>query len=146
MATRAVASAVFPQPIGKVWSAVRDFTFPSKLISTIESAEIEDGLPPTTVGAIRIVKWKTGETRKHRLLELSDQYHKVSWELIESDPPSEVTGSIQTLTLHRVTETNHTLVQWEGDFSSDVQGGLVLFEQKSYQTNLAEVRDALSKI
>lgn len=98
MATRAVASAVFPLPIEKVWKELRDFTFPGKYFSTIQEAKMEDGVPPTTVGAIRTLVWKTGETRygytapafiitphfrKHRLIEVSDQHYRLVWELVE---------------------------------------------------------------
>eukprot|EP01111_Echinosteliopsis_oligospora_P014125 TRINITY_DN524_c0_g1_i1.p1 TRINITY_DN524_c0_g1~~TRINITY_DN524_c0_g1_i1.p1 ORF type:complete len:161 (+),score=31.60 TRINITY_DN524_c0_g1_i1:43-483(+) len=145
MATRAVASAVFPTPIEKVWKEFRDFTFPGKHISTIASCTMEDNMPPTAVGAVRTLKWKTGESRKHRLLELSDQHYRIVWELIEADPPTEVSGSISTLSLYRVTETNQTLVQWESDFSSDVKNEVITFEQKSYAHNLEEIRNSISK-
>lgn len=36
-----------------MWKALRDFTFPARLVSTIASSDIEDNLPPTTVGAVR---------------------------------------------------------------------------------------------
>jgi len=143
MATRAVASAVFPQPIEKVWKELRDFTFPGKYFSTIKSANIEENLPPTTVGAIRNLVWKTGEIRKHRLIELSDQHYRLVWELVEAEPATEVSAHITTLSLFRVTETNHTLVQWESDFSSDVKNDIIAFETKSYLENLKEVRQAL---
>lgn len=67
----------------KVWKALREFNFPAKLISTIDSSDIEDNLPPTCVGAIRVLKWKTGEMRKQRLLSLSDQNFTSVWEIIE---------------------------------------------------------------
>ena len=143
MATRASASAVIPLSIEQVWKALRDFTFPAKLISTIESSDIEDNLPATCVGAVRVLKWKTGEVRKQRLIGLSDQHYSAVWEIVEANPPSEVSGSITTLSLFRITETNHTLVQWESDFSSDVKNDIITFEQKSFLKNLQEIRDAL---
>lgn len=83
-----------------MWKELREFTFPARLISTIESSEIEDGLHPTTVGAVRLLKWRTGDTtlallfydilifclgemRKQRLLELSDQHYRAVWEIVE---------------------------------------------------------------
>lgn len=56
------------------------------------------------------MKWKTGEVRKHRLLGLSDQFYTMAWELIETDPPSEITGAITTLTLHRITEHEYVFI------------------------------------
>jgi len=143
MATRAAASAVFSQPIEKVWKELRDFTFPGRYFSTIASCTIEDNLPPTAVGAVRTLVWKTGEKRSHRLIELSDQHFRLVWELVEAEPATEVSAHISTLSLYRVTETNQTLVQWESDFSSDVKGDIITFETKSYLENLKEVRAAL---
>jgi len=124
---------------------LRDFTFPARLISTIESAEIIDGRSGDSVGATRILKWKTGETRHQRLIELSDQYHYSTWELVAADPPTEAVGHISHLHLYRITETNQTLVEWSADFSADVKGDFVRFEQKAYLENLKEIRENLSK-
>jgi len=143
MATRASASAIFSHPIDKVWKELRDFTFPGRYFSTIDSCTIDDGLPPTTVGAIRTLIWKSGERRKHRLIELSDLHFRLVWELVEAEPATEVSAHISTLSLYRVTETNQTLVQWESDFSSDVKNDIILFETKSYLENLKEVRAGL---
>jgi len=145
MATRASASAVFPLPIEHVWKVLREFSFPARFISTIASSDIEDSLPATCVGAVRVLKWKTGEMRKQRLIALSDQHYQAVWEIVEADPPSEVSGSITTLSLFRITESNHTLVQWESDFSADVKNEIIIFEQKSFLENLKEIRDALVK-
>jgi len=143
MSTRAHSSAVFPLPIDTVWSALRDFTFPQRYISTIKSVTLENKASPDSVGAIRHVEWNTGETRKHRLIELSDQYRRLTWELVESDPPTEASAVISTLQLYRISETNHTLVEWASDFSADATGKFVLFEQNSYLENLKEIRTKL---
>lgn len=58
------------------------------------------------------MKWKTGETRKDLLIALSDQYRKITWELIESNPDSETAAAITTVRCYRITETNQTLVEW----------------------------------
>jgi len=145
MATRAFASAVFPFPIEKVWAEIRNFTFPAKLITTIESCTIENGVTPNTVGAIRVIKWKTGEVRKDQLLELSDLYRTITWELIEAQPEPEHSASISTIKLYRISEHNHTLVEWSSDYSADVSNEFVLFNQNAFLQNLKEMRNALSK-
>ena len=73
-------------------------------------------MSPFAVGAVRTLKWKTGESRKDRLLELSDQYRRITWELIEADPPTEASAAISSVKLYRITETNHTLVEWYVNF------------------------------
>ncbi|EFA85773.1 hypothetical protein PPL_01003 [Heterostelium album PN500] len=147
MSTRAFASSVIPVPSEKVWNVLREFTFPEKVFSSlIESAVMDEGACSTSVGAVRTLKWKTGEVRKHRLLELSDFNHSVIWEVIESNPPTEVTASISYLKLYRIADTNQTLLTWEGEFSSDVKNDIVQFEQKSYQVNLQEIKNEDNKV
>eukprot|EP01112_Ceratiomyxa_fruticulosa_P013912 TRINITY_DN3943_c0_g1_i1.p1 TRINITY_DN3943_c0_g1~~TRINITY_DN3943_c0_g1_i1.p1 ORF type:complete len:146 (-),score=35.26 TRINITY_DN3943_c0_g1_i1:718-1155(-) len=144
MSTHAKASAVIPLPIEKVWEQLRQFDFP-KLFSTIDKVELHGG-SPVTLGVVRTLKWKTGETVSQSLIELSDQNYRSSWELVAAEPPSEVTGAITTLTLHRITETNQTLARWETEFSSDVKNDIIKFEQRSYLENLKELRSALERI
>jgi len=117
MATTIFASAIFPLPRHIVWAQLRDFSFPSKLLSSgIVKLEFEDSdgkqvnEKTTTVGVFRKIFWKNGEYQKSRLLELSDQYHTIRWELIESNPPSEVTAVISRIKCTRISETNSTLV------------------------------------
>mmetsp|Transcript_16324 Transcript_16324/g.18158 ORF Transcript_16324/g.18158 Transcript_16324/m.18158 type:complete len:152 (-) Transcript_16324:57-512(-) len=145
MSTRASASAVFPLPIDTVWAAVRDFTFPAKLISTVKSASMEENASPTSVGAVRKLEWETGNWRKQKLIGLSDLDYTISWELVGVDlkASSEVTAIISTIKLYRITETNQTLVSWSSDFAADVQPDFVRFETESYTKNLVEMRTSL---
>jgi len=144
MSTSVRASAVFPVPLERVWKELRDFSFPGKLLPTlIASVKIVEGHSAFEVGAIREIKWKSGERRKQRLLELSDQFHRMTWETIDAEPPSETSAAITTLRLFRITETNGTLVEWGSEFSADVSGSLIKFEQKAYHDTLAEIRKAL---
>jgi len=143
MATRASASAVINVPVEKVWSEIRNFTFPEKLLEPVASVVLEDGAAPTQVGAVRLIKWKSGDSRRQRLLELSDIERKAAWETIESQPEAEVSATLTTVTAKRITENNATLLTWESEFSADVSGELIVFEQKSYQKNLEEIKKAL---
>ncbi|PRP89573.1 hypothetical protein PROFUN_00837 [Planoprotostelium fungivorum] len=145
MSTRAVASIVFPLPIESVWTELRDFTFVGKHISTIDSVKIEDNASPFAVGSVRTLQWKSGEIRKDRLIALNDQYRTLTWEMIESNFPAEASASITTITLYRVTEHNHTLVEWSADFSADVTNDFVVYNQKSFLSNLQDVRKNLTK-
>jgi carbon monoxide dehydrogenase subunit G len=40
MSTQVKVSAVVNAPVENVWKELRDFTFPARLISTVESAEV----------------------------------------------------------------------------------------------------------
>eukprot|EP00727_Mastigamoeba_balamuthi_P005053 m51a1_g14546 hypothetical protein (147) ;mRNA; f:982420-983083 len=144
MATRARASAVFPVSIERVWAIVRHFDFPSHHINGISECHVTEGTA-TTVGAVRTMKWQSGETRRHRLLGLSDQYYEISWELVESHPEAEYSGCISVIKLYRITENDQTLVEWSADFSADVTAQAVKFETKSLQQNLSELRASIAK-
>ena len=106
---------------------------------------MEENASPFTVGAVRSIQWKTGEVRKDRLLELSDQYRKITWELIDSNHPTEASAAITSIRLHRITEQNHTLVEWSCDYAADVSNDYVAFNQKAFLENLTEVRKNLTK-
>jgi len=145
MSTRAYSSVVIHAPIDTVWEALRDFTFPSRFFHTIESCEMDEGVPPTTVGGSRVLRWKTGEVRTQRLIALDDQYHQSVWELVTAEPSVEVEAIITTLKLRRVSSSNSTFVSWESDFSAGVSQDFVNYEQKAYTQNLEEIKTILEQ-
>lgn len=53
-------------------------------------------------------------------------------------------AQITELQCVRVSETNETLVMWSAEYSSDVTRELLLYNQKSFLTNLIEMRDELT--
>jgi len=145
MSTTATASSVFPLTIETVWHAVRDFTFPAKYLNPVDSVNILDNKSPFEIGAVRQIKWKTGEEQKQRLIGLTDQFYTVTWETIEANHESESSAKISTIKLFRVTETDHTLVQWSAEHASDVTAEALKFERKAFQENLNELRKGLTK-
>jgi len=145
MSTRACASIVIPLPIDEVWTALRSFTFPQKLISGVESCVMENGATPHTLGGLRTTKWKESGERKHILIGHSDIDHSMTWELIESNPPAETLAHISGLKCRRITETNSTLVEWHGEFSSGTQHDFVTYEKQAYHRNLNDIRTSLTQ-
>jgi len=145
MSTTATASAVFPHNIETVWHAVRDFTFPGKYMSPVESVHMLENKSPFEIGGVRHMKWKTGEEQKQRLIGLTDQFYTVTWETIEANHESESSAKISTIKLFRITENDHTLVQWSAEHASDVTQEALKFERKAFQENLTELRKGLSK-
>jgi hypothetical protein len=97
----------------------------------------------TQVGVQRRMKFKSGEVRTHRLLEISDQFHTLRWELIESSQPSEVTAVISKIRCYRVSDNNSTLVEWSAEYSADASLDLVNYDQKSFLDNLVEMRNKM---
>eukprot|EP01113_Clastostelium_recurvatum_P037872 TRINITY_DN5584_c0_g1_i2.p1 TRINITY_DN5584_c0_g1~~TRINITY_DN5584_c0_g1_i2.p1 ORF type:complete len:382 (-),score=69.46 TRINITY_DN5584_c0_g1_i2:71-1216(-) len=144
MATTARASCILPLPLWGVWPSFRDFSQTPLLISCVSKVEVSEG-HPLAPGCIRTVHWNTGETRSHRLIEISDLNHSISWELVAADPPLETMAVTTRVSLYSVSETNHTMVEWEGDFAANTAFDFLQFEQKAYQHNLNDIRSALTK-
>eukprot|EP01127_Copromyxa_protea_P000321 TRINITY_DN10260_c0_g1_i1.p1 TRINITY_DN10260_c0_g1~~TRINITY_DN10260_c0_g1_i1.p1 ORF type:complete len:149 (-),score=38.02 TRINITY_DN10260_c0_g1_i1:64-510(-) len=148
MSTHVFASAVVNADVEKVWSEIRQFTFPAKLFSTVETVVIEpENLAATAVGAERVVTFKGGEVRRHRLLEVSDLKRTISWELLPNgdEVVSAVSAKITTVSLKRVTENNTTFISWETDFSADVAGQNIKDETQDSALNLKEIQQFFSK-
>eukprot|EP00178_Gracilaria_changii_P017043 TRINITY_DN48748_c0_g1_i1.p2 TRINITY_DN48748_c0_g1~~TRINITY_DN48748_c0_g1_i1.p2 ORF type:complete len:149 (+),score=25.73 TRINITY_DN48748_c0_g1_i1:51-497(+) len=145
MSTRAFASAVFPNKPEKVWAALREFTFPAKLLGDVTSCEMKDNASSTSVGGVRVTKWKTGEERQDRLLEVSDLERRISWELVSTnlEHGHEVTAQISTIKLYRISENDQTLVEWSADFSHDVTQDFINFNQNGFLSLLKDIRDHL---
>eukprot|EP01129_Flabellula_baltica_P002213 TRINITY_DN12054_c0_g1_i1.p1 TRINITY_DN12054_c0_g1~~TRINITY_DN12054_c0_g1_i1.p1 ORF type:complete len:155 (-),score=41.94 TRINITY_DN12054_c0_g1_i1:36-500(-) len=150
MSIKAFASTVIQAPLSDVWKEIRDFTFPGKYFSGVTSVVLEDDARPTEVGAVRTMTWGSADnelegvqTRSHQLLAVDDQYNRIVWELVASDPPAEVSATISTITASRVSDQNATFVTWESYFSADVPNDLVQYEQNAYASNLAELKAGL---
>eukprot|EP01117_Protostelium_nocturnum_P007899 TRINITY_DN2820_c0_g1_i1.p1 TRINITY_DN2820_c0_g1~~TRINITY_DN2820_c0_g1_i1.p1 ORF type:complete len:360 (+),score=131.38 TRINITY_DN2820_c0_g1_i1:109-1188(+) len=144
MSTHALASAIFPLPIEEVWKELSDFSSAAKLLpSHLKDCTLEFG-DARGIGAIRKLEWDAGEWRRQRLLSMSDQFHFLSWELIEAHPPVETSAILSKIRCLRISETNQTLVEWSAEFGSDVPPSFVAFEQKSYQDNLIEMREVIT--
>eukprot|EP01080_Neovahlkampfia_damariscottae_P001886 gene1886-1027_t len=145
MSTQAKASTVVSLPISEVWKAIRDFTFPEKLLkSIIEGCSMENSASPHEVGALRNIKWKTGDERTDRLLCLDDLHYTMIWELVKGEFV-ESSAKISTITCTRITDTNSTLVSWTTDYASDVSGKTIIYDQNSHAECLEEIKKSLSK-
>ncbi len=54
-----------------------------------------------------------------------------------------MTACSSKIKCYRITESNHTLVEWSCEYSSDVPSSLVLFQKKSFGENLIEIRSKI---
>ncbi|KAJ3129662.1 hypothetical protein HK101_005205 [Irineochytrium annulatum] len=69
-------------------------------------------------GSIRKVTFKDGTVQRYRILEISEIEHRVSYEVIESNPPSMTLAAFHSLTLKAVTHNNTTYAEFESQFAS----------------------------
>jgi len=114
--TRVHETTVLNRPVGIVWEAIKPLNF--AFSSIVQKVDVEHG-HQHEVGSFRKITYKDGTIQKVKVLELSDYRYSVTYELVESEPPTRVLSAIHTITLRRVTENNTTFIEWISDFSSD---------------------------
>jgi hypothetical protein len=95
----------------QVWKVVRDFSAVPRHFSGVNDVALVGEGNATSVGNIRVVKWRSGEERRHQLIELSDQYRKISWETVGANHQTESSAQQSTIRLFRITETKECLVR-----------------------------------
>jgi len=140
MSIRASASGVINAPTEDVWQLLRDFSFPSKVFTSIASLNINDGAHGTEVGATRVITWQGGAWRAQRLLALSDLAREATWETVAAEPPLVTTAILTTIRLTRISQTNQCLLTWSSEFSADVTPAEIQDEQKAYLQNIVDIQ------
>jgi len=126
MATHVWESTVLPHSIDEVWKLIRPLNFSYHPgIASVNSESKEQ------VGSTKKVHYKDGAIQTIELRGLSDLSHSISWDLIESDPPTTVSSASYTIKLYRVTNTNETFIMWSTDYSSD--GSLEVVQDQKYK-------------
>ncbi len=107
-------SAVVAAPIDEVWSVARDFNGHAEWHPFIAESHIEDGLPSDAIGCVRNFTLGNGAHLRERLLALSDLDHCFTYSILESPMP--IRDYQASFGLKRITEGNHTLVEWSARF------------------------------
>lgn len=108
-------SAVIDAPRQDVWDKIRDFNALADWHPFIAKSHIEDGLPGTTVGAIRNFDLEdNGGNIREQLLSLSDPKHLCTYSILESPLPVE--NYMATFRLKEITDGNKTYAEWWADF------------------------------
>ncbi|KAJ3211119.1 hypothetical protein HDU67_004776 [Dinochytrium kinnereticum] len=132
--SRCSESRVFDAPLDTVWKHVRPVTFPFS--SAVKSVEVEGAID--AVGSIRKVTFKDGTAK--------DLDHSVTYEVIESNPPTQVLAAYHTFRLKTVTHTNSTFVEFFSEFASG-ENTLNVVEDSKYKKKeaLEDLAKALAK-
>ncbi|WP_192954805.1 SRPBCC family protein [Gallaecimonas mangrovi] len=114
--TEVIASAIIDATPETVWASLRDFSGPALWVRNITSSDIEDGLAPDQVGAIRRLVFDTGSSIRERLIALSDHDRYFRYALLPTDdlPIKDYSGKVQVLP---VTDGNRAMVHWCGNFT-----------------------------
>eukprot|EP00292_Cryptomonas_paramecium_P024198 CAMPEP_0113661852 /NCGR_PEP_ID=MMETSP0038_2-20120614/221_1 /TAXON_ID=2898 /ORGANISM="Cryptomonas paramecium" /LENGTH=143 /DNA_ID=CAMNT_0000576623 /DNA_START=49 /DNA_END=480 /DNA_ORIENTATION=+ /assembly_acc=CAM_ASM_000170 len=116
ISARVHESAVVPAPVSTVWKKIRAMDF--KWWSLVAATSCESSVDQ--VGSIHVISYKDGSKWTVKLSELSDTDTFLTYELVSSEEPLQVTSAIHTIRLRRITADNTTLVEWTSDYSADV--------------------------
>ncbi|MGE8688022.1 MAG: SRPBCC family protein [Achromobacter sp.] len=107
-------SAVVHAPLQEVWARFRDFDGLAGWHPGIEQSRLEEGGRHDAVGSVRHLTLKPAGFVRERLLMLDDPGTALRYSIIETDLP--MRDYVAGVSLHPVTESGHTLVQWWADF------------------------------
>jgi len=141
MATRVHESAVIVASIADVWAVIRGLNF--SFLSTVEKVDVEGHAD--AVGSLRTITYKDKTQQKVKLVELSDAAHKLSWELIESNPPTLALSAIHTLALRRISHDNTTLLEFTSDYSKDATDEVIQDSKYKKLEFFGDLRTALAR-
>lgn len=109
-----IESAVIDAPVEDVWRILRDFNSHVHWHPAIAASEIEDGVPPDAVGAVRRFTLADGSLLREQLLSSDHAAHELSYCLIEGPLP--LFNYVATIRLKAVTDGGGTFWQWRSTF------------------------------
>jgi len=142
MATRVYESAIIEAPIDRVWAAVKPVDF--HFLKSVSKHSLLDKANANTVGGVREILYKDNTKQSLRLLELSEAQRFVTWDVIASLPALTYSSVIHTVKLRRVTEDNHTFVQFTSDYSKDANQDVILdskYKKTEFFKDLASITE-----
>jgi len=135
-------SAIIEAPIDRVWAAVKPVDF--HFLKSVSKHSLLDKANANTVGGVREILYKDNTKQSLRLLELSEAQRFVTWDVIASLPALTYSSVIHTVKLRRVTEDNHTFVQFTSDYSKDANQDVILdskYKKTEFFKDLASITE-----
>jgi ubiquitin carboxyl-terminal hydrolase L3 len=120
-------SAHINAKIDTVWRLVSALNF--RFLPTVEGVKCDDKADAHAVGSERTIIFKDRTTQRIRLTEFSDLRRKLTYELVESNPPATYSSVVHTISLIRVSTNDSTYIEFASDYSRDASN-LVLVDSK----------------
>jgi len=113
-------SAIIHASADKAWGLVRNFNDLPKWHPAIASSEIEQNLPPDSVGCVRRFQLvDDGGMIREQLLALADDTRSFTYSILESPMP--VDNYVATMRFTPITAGDETFAEWTAEF--DVTSG-----------------------
>jgi nucleoside-diphosphate kinase len=135
MTSRVQESGIIAYPIDQVWNVIRpvDFGF----WANVTNCQVDDA-------GVRTVTFNDKTVQKFRVTEISEQNHQISYELIDSVPPTEYLGASHTWALRRVTQDNTTFFDADTVYSKDASTNATEDSKYRKRDLFKELRAALA--
>jgi uncharacterized protein YndB with AHSA1/START domain len=111
-------STVINAPIERVWRLVSDFNGLPAWMPGMKDSVIEEGKPPTEVGAVRrLTMAGSSDPLRERLEVFSPQDYQITYSVLQGPLPMK---SIRTtMRLRPITDTYGTLGEWSSEFATE---------------------------
>jgi hypothetical protein len=110
-------STVINAPIERVWRLVSDFNGLPAWMPGMKDSIIEEGKPPTEVGAVRRLTMAGGSDQLRERLEVfSPQDYQVTYSVLQG--PLSMKNIRTTMRLRPITDTYGTLGEWSSEFET----------------------------
>ena len=111
---KAYHSTILAAPAGLVWATIRDFNALPAWHPSIEDSVIEDGRAADSVGCVRSFHLKDGAHIREKLLALSDQEMRFTYDFQTTPIPAD--NYKATMRVTPVTKGGRSFVEWWATF------------------------------
>ena len=124
--TRVSESVRLPCPIERAWALLRNLNFSWwQSVDAHASAPLVDA-EVGLCGALAQVVFRDAAQWCLQLLEHSELAHTLVFDIVDASPALQCMSQLHAITLHRVTSTDETVVEWVTDFSSDANAETIV--------------------
>ncbi|HEY3713350.1 MAG TPA: SRPBCC family protein [Jatrophihabitantaceae bacterium] len=114
----ALVSTVINAPSDEVWARIADFTGWHTWLPRIVAIRMSPGGEGGPVGSVRHLTLSDGSEVDEQLLARDDLARHLAYTFV-GDSPFRVHRYVGAVTVHPVTTTGASFVQWSGDFDAD---------------------------
>lgn len=128
--THQYEATVLPVSLERLWTELKAFNWTQLLPGRVASVTFTDG-GAGTVGSHLRVTFNDGPAWVYHVLEVSDIYHKLVFELVAAEPQISYSSALHTMRLFRDTMNNQTFMIWETDYTNDA--GLDIVQDAKYK-------------
>ena len=114
-----------PAKLETVWEKFRDWKFDEMAPNFYATTEWIDGAAGRVDSTIKIT-YKNGATWCLRVTELSERSHKLSYEVVQTEPATSVSSMVGEFSFERITDDDETFLCWSTEYSNDIDAEFLM--------------------